>query len=689
MWNQNTNQIIRLKTKLLFGFVILLLLPVILAACGGGEFVGDENASDNDTTGNNTSNYVVGDDEDVSPWPRPTWTPRPTPQPSLTPYPEDRIEEWLVDLEWPDTIFLGESDVIRLTLTPSETGLVVEAEFSDHDTVTKEVPIARPSGYLLNAVAELQGSTFKINPDGPQSRELVTGKAETWHWSIEPEKPGRHRLFLSIQMEWIPLETDLPSEREFGVISHAFEIQVDSYYGLTKPQAYLIGSVLGLGLLGFVMLLTVSSPKGSLILNVIREGSRNPDVKLEPEPDIQLSEAEQILLQTIYNQYARVVIEKEFMSGYSGARTFMTTPVHADERADAYSIIKISGREGIQREYHNYQAYVKNTLPPTTARIQEPPVSVKGIDLAALRYTFIGAPGSLPHSLRQIMVRELDPDWFQQLAEGYGPGWWLQRSPYTFRLSKEYDRKLPAHYVIRPADGAAKTLDGRIPMTGYKFQQGEIIKLRHFKVTNINPSRERISLLAELDQGGVPVKVTYLSAEKPKEFAGEVVSTRQSVMEETAAELELFGLPDPLKQLPALLNQVITGSRSIIHGDLNLENILIGPGGVIWLIDFAETREGHTLYDFAHLYAETIAHLLSPQFPSPKAFLDHLAACELPLLNGLEQAAGSFLFNPTEKSEYKLAAAISCLGALKYANLDRHARQLLYLAAAFLIDSHL
>ena len=73
-----------------------------------------------------------------------------------------------------------------------------------------------------------------------------------------------------------------------------------------------------------------------------------------------------------------------------------------------------------------------------------------------------------------------------------------------------------------------------------------------------------------------------------------------------------LGLPDPLYRLPGLLKESISGTQSTIHGDLNLENILVGLGGFVWLIDFASTRDGHTLFDFAHLGAELIAHVTRP-----------------------------------------------------------------------------
>jgi hypothetical protein len=178
----------------------------------------------------------------------------------------------------------------------------------------------------------------------------------------------------------------------------------------------------------------------------------------------------------------------------------------------------------------------------------------------------------------------------------------------------------------------------------------------------------------------------------PEGASGRVVEVRAGLLRNYVNGLELFGLPDPLELLPEMLEKTVQGSRSIIHGDLNLENIMVGPGGMLWLIDFAQTREGHTLFDFAHLGAEVIAHVIAPQVPDPRQYLDLLQGQEIPKLNPLntllaelEQISSRCLFNPSYRDEYRLALAISCLGALKYTNLSQHDRHLLYLTAAHLI----
>ena len=154
-------------------------------------------------------------------------------------------------------------------------------------------------------------------------------------------------------------------------------------------------------------------------------------------------------------------------------------------------------------------------------------------------------------------------------------------------------------------------------------------------------------------------------------------------------DFDLCDLPDPLERLPEILNENIAGTQSTIHGDLNLENVLVGPGEFVWLIDFAQTRDGHTLFDFAHLGAEIIGHVLSPQL-SPAEYLQLLKGSPITthaalhsLLATLETIALRCLFNPAQPREWRLAFALSCLGALKFTNLTDRGKNLLYLTAAY------
>jgi hypothetical protein len=213
-----------------------------------------------------------------------------------------------------------------------------------------------------------------------------------------------------------------------------------------------------------------------------------------------------------------------------------------------------------------------------------------------------------------------------------------------------------------------------------------------------------VTLLGTPSPGQAALRLRWLGSEFPRSAVGRLTASRQNLLQAYTSNFDLLGLPDPLEKLPMLLNETITGTRSTIHGDLNLENVLIGPGGMIWLIDFATTREGHPMMDFAHLEAEIIAHVIAPQVMQGDEFLKMLelqATSHKPqaghsstgkaaisplqaMFFTLHEIAFNCLANPSQPREYWLPLYLSCLGALKYRNLDEHQKYLLYLTAAYL-----
>jgi hypothetical protein len=182
------------------------------------------------------------------------------------------------------------------------------------------------------------------------------------------------------------------------------------------------------------------------------------------------------------------------------------------------------------------------------------------------------------------------------------------------------------------------------------------------------------------------LRARWLSTATPIGATARVVGRRSTLLSEMVIDFPLLGLPDPLPRLPVLLNETVTGTQSTIHGDLNLENVLVGPGGFMWLIDFAQTRDGHTLFDFAYLEAALIANLLAPEHPEWPESYASLAAGDHPLQAAIRAIAERCLFNPARWREYRLALFVACLGALKYTNLDSNQKYRLYLTAAALSE---
>jgi hypothetical protein len=602
----------------------------------------------------------------------------------------------MIEVEWPSQMRLGDSDIVRLALVPSAGGYTLQTEFPEHQASSEPLEIERPGGYTLSAAAWLEGVGFDIDPTSGDPQELPVDSPVTWRWTISPRSAGQHRLSLRVHLIWIPQPgADLPP-REIQIFSKPLTVQVLSMFGLNTMQAALLGlaGAAAGGSLGVPLAWYFLRPRKPLL----REISPNAEVFLEQPPAWKLTDAEKTLLRALFHSYARLTLEAEFRSGYSGARAFLALPVRADGRVDAHTIAKLGDRAAILREYANYMEFVKDTLPPITARIQETPVALPadirrslgsgGEDLAGLRYTFIGESGRTPVSLGSALAARPDAALLEKLFSTFGPGWWMQRRPHSFRLAEEYDRMLPSHYVIEPEAGrGGAVLDGDLPPEAKTFAPGRLVRLRNFRVVEHRPDGHSLSLAGRTVPGNPPIRIRWLGLGAPEGATGRIRANRSALLREYAGKARLFGLADPLENLPRRMQERIIGTRSIIHGDLNLENILVGPGQFVWLIDFAETREGHPLFDFAHLEAEILAHIVAPKIPAGPKFLA-LWRGETPdspfhaLLETIHAIASRCLFNPSEPREYRLALWAACLGALKFTNLDSAQRSVLYLAAA-------
>jgi len=163
-------------------------------------------------------------------------------------------------------------------------------------------------------------------------------------------------------------------------------------------------------------------------------------------------------------------------------------------------------------------------------------------------------------------------------------------------------------------------------------------------------------------------------------------------------------LPNPLKAYNALLDLVVNGSICTIHGDLHLGNILVGPNEGALLIDFARTRDGHTLFDWANLEVSILSELIVPLYgedwEDARNLLGHFSALyhepERKLSAPADQAeawqairelrklaAGNLAENAW--SEYQVAVALASLRAMTWGTMSIGARRVMYLVSALSI----
>ena len=439
----------------------------------------------------------------------------------------------------------------------------------------------------------------------------------------------------------------------------------------------------------------------------------NPDLVIQ-HPGIALEKEEKALLKQLFAPYTHLSLLTQLAGGLSGGRILLALPRRPDD-FDAYTIVKLGAADAILREFNSYQTFVADKLPLLTARIQHPPVvqELRG----ALRYTFVGGLGDdRPLQSLGTYARRQPADTVARLIEGlfetFGQYWWQVRNPKPFWLWKEYDRWLPPHATVKLAPegtepvrilAADSPADPSLP-------PGQCLQLEGFTVDEVDGIRERLLLVGQEATGGPgwrlhlkvprsqaagytanqqldPLKVMVHANRR-----GELLQNAQRAFPDFQASdprlpLKEACLPNPLSLLSQVLEQHVLGTSSVIHGDLNLGNILVGPGNFAWLIDFAWTRRGHTLLDFAWLEVHLVTHILAERFGEPGPRSDPTVL--LPVLDWLETGDLERPFPFEHRSQQKAATMLAavrrivrqCLFSQKHPQEHRWPLALCYLSA--------
>ncbi len=138
--------------------------------------------------------------------------------------------------------------------------------------------------------------------------------------------------------------------------------------------------------------------------------------------------------------------------------------------------------------------------------------------------------------------------------------------------------------------------------------------------------------------------------------------------------------PNPLKVYLPLLDRILEGRKSYVHGDLHMRNVLVDQTGKSWLIDFANVDRHHTMLDFIKL--ETYIRLMVIA-PHHRTFsLNEYMLFERTLTNDTVNQNVSYLGNPHLAKAYAVILFIRHI-ARKYMGTEQDLRNE-YFPALFL-----
>jgi hypothetical protein len=462
------------------------------------------------------------------------------------------------------------------------------------------------------------------------------------------------------------------------------------------------------------------------------------DFAATAEAHAPLSEEQLYILRRMFYGYARVRVERQLTGGYSGALLLAVTPIQQDGSEDAIVVAKIDDANIILEEARRFDQQVKATLPPLTARLEERPTAPETSDLAGLKYTFvsgIGKPEDMREAAWRIGLAQFGAWLRSDLYPSFGRAWWDQRRPYRFPAWQEYDFLLPPLFTLDVLpDGEAIPQDAlllRDPIRRDRVNSAELgdtVVLVGFVIQRID--RERKSLQLTIGSGidgarrahRVEIRNidlrrdTHYLGEVIEQIAGRIYATRADLLmgmiralkpdfDPTAATVPSLPpyerLPNPLHHFDTLLDMTVYGSLSRIHGDLHLGNILLGPNNSAFLIDFAQARSGHTLFDWAtmeiSLLNDLVMKTVGESWADARRVLTRVAALDgsfapppdptmddvLSPLESLRDIVLGTLANQNDWSEYWIALAFCALRTLHWETMPLGSRRLMYLLAAY------
>jgi|GEM_PF-280669 hypothetical protein len=448
------------------------------------------------------------------------------------------------------------------------------------------------------------------------------------------------------------------------------------------------------------------------------------------------------VLRRIFNEYTRIRVDRR-LTGFRNALILVVTPIQADGREDSAVVVKIDQSDNILDEYQRYESFVKMALPLQTARLEDRPVAPESSRLAGLKYTLVASGGAPPLDLRtrvqMLGTGGLGGMLHRELYEQFRRAWWQQKRPYRFQAWQEYDWLMPPVLTIdvcEPEELPANPFSLRVPVnrarlnTKMKFLQcGDPIVIENFVVQRIDRDNGVLKLAAgygaEADKRAYRIDVrgcnfekqTYYRGQTLDRVVGKVWKTRLEMMADAMVELEPdfdfsartipcgdLQLPNPILLYEDMLERYVNGSMSKIHGDMHLGNIIAGPNQSLWLIDFGQTRDGHTLFDWASLEISMLGDgvmplagvrwdiarqilacvaAISSRQPMPLENISLLSA--MSTVSTIRDIARECLTTPDDWSEYFIAVALCALRAITWKSMPLGGRRLMFLLSGLAI----
>lgn len=425
----------------------------------------------------------------------------------------------------------------------------------------------------------------------------------------------------------------------------------------------------------------------------------------------------------MFSGYQEVIVKSAFQSGLSGSYVFPVRPIR-ENGAELPAVVKVDRAARIEKEWYAYQEFIERRL-PQVAEIRGQPVYLPDRSYGGVWYPLVGAGAfdvesfgrycrrasinDIQHVLETRLCRSLETLWKQ-----------TQTTKPDMHLQTQYDSFLPVNLLIELSSPPPHAPVHPLQPTTVRervYGSGDCVSLSGFQVVKVSHEQRQLSLDLPPDYAGayrlhvhpvVDIDSYKVGQVIDGSLVGVIKKTQVMLLLEevqkalpeidaTAVFLPFPGngrLPNPLHTLPDILKLSFDAHVCHIHGDLNLENILVDADSrTAYLIDFAQSRKDHILRDLLHLEMSVVTRLLPEALAQcglpPSAICDfyerlhcavlHPEQTTAPLglekpfaiLQTIRRVAHRHLFKAEDWPEYFYGLILYLLGALRYSDLDK------------------
>ena len=353
------------------------------------------------------------------------------------------------------------------------------------------------------------------------------------------------------------------------------------------------------------------------------------------------------VLSAMFAGYQRVAIHRRFGDSFSSSLVLSVTPVRNDAAPELPSVVKLAPAEVVQKEWEAYHAHFLDRA-PNIAQIKDTPTVLPDGKWGGLRYLLVGSGVGKLDTLYQYCLAASTPAIIKLLetclSQEMGKLWPFSSPTAETSLRAVFDLILPVNLVIKPvaAPNAPLSVLDPTTYTTHTLECGDSVKLEGLVVTKVNAADRSVTLNLPSGPGqgtglrpsyrvrleAVELIDDYLVGSSIDSVSGVVTATRRDILQEQArqalgdqvdisSEVVVLPsgdrLPNPLAVLPSVLCQSRDIKVSSIHGDLNLDNLLVEYGNQtrnLYLIDFATARRDYVLHDLLRLETEVVTRLL-------------------------------------------------------------------------------